>query len=136
MQTRGDIIIQKDGKGKDHYQGHELTSWPIVCDSDEGSAHLKLKVRSWVYDGNFQRIDSSLQIARPRFRNAQEGLLPISLLPVLPFHYVEDCSREQLEHRGEVFWSCRYQRLVAYKGLATDSAEFVVSFPVALSLVL
>jgi hypothetical protein len=131
MQVQGDVVLQTHVNGKDHYQGHELIASPTVGNVDEESACLELTVRSWTFDGNYQRKDSSLTIPRSRFGNSKEALLSISSLPVLPFSYAEDCSREYLEHRGELFWKCRHRQFVSYSGLTADSKDFIVS---ALSL--
>ncbi|CAI6339167.1 unnamed protein product [Periconia digitata] len=118
-----ELVIHTQNKSKDYWQAHEMIDMPTVNDADENSTRLQVKVRSWAFDGNFQRLNSTLEIHQSHFGESGSPM-PISSLSVVPFTHAEHCSREYFEIRGGKFWSYRHTRYVTYNESTADLEDF------------
>lgn len=68
---------------------------------------------SYKYDGRFYR--HSMQQTIKLLVNTSDTEVPIATLELYPARYAPKELRCQLESRGKTYWSCRKQKLVAYR---------------------
>jgi hypothetical protein len=71
---------------------------------------LIMNCRSWEYDGNFFRKQTTLSHVWP----SSSEQIQITELPVYPLRYAADGVESELRDRGETFWACRRQKYVNY----------------------
>ncbi|KAL4739348.1 P-loop containing nucleoside triphosphate hydrolase protein [Aspergillus similis] len=75
---------------------------------------LVLELWSWDFeDGVFRQKWTEIKLGWPSSAAAEEKI-PITSLDVYPLRYAAPSVGKRLKTRGELFWRCRKQRLVAY----------------------
>lgn len=70
-------------------------------------------VWSYKYDGSFFRDERYMEFEIEA--DTAEERVPIKSLSAYPLRFATEDTRELLHRRGNIFWACRNQRLVAYE---------------------
>jgi hypothetical protein len=79
-----------------------------------GSTPLLLQMWSWAFDdGTFRQKGIEMLLDWPSSA-ALDDAVKITNLDIYPLRYADSSVEKRLKARGEVFWSCRKQSVVAY----------------------
>ncbi|KAF5618856.1 aaa family atpase [Fusarium tjaetaba] len=119
-QAPGQIIISKlKGQSVAQWQAYTATSWLAIIGSPpaKGNFQALIQVSYWDFDGNFQRLYSTLDVsALPSLTEE----FPINTLMVFPMKYVDNGTVRNLRQRGQMFWECRHRKYVCVRGTPED----------------
>ncbi|KAK0639831.1 P-loop containing nucleoside triphosphate hydrolase protein [Cercophora newfieldiana] len=144
----GDALISS---GKGSTRAYIAASWPSKLNAhsfarSSGSAEFWSKtgdpakdkitwswdLRAWCYkyNGKFYKHFTTEKI--DLLANAPDTEVPIVDLDLYPAQYAPSETTDLLRSRGETFWSCRKQRLVAYRDengiYGSNTDRFMVDF--------
>ncbi|KAK3986121.1 putative AAA domain-containing protein [Cladorrhinum sp. PSN332] len=73
----------------------------------------KIKVRSYIYAGDFFTTEEELDLD---YDDKDGGEIEIESLNLVPVRYCSPETQKRLELRGKTFWWCREKQLVSYEG--------------------
>jgi hypothetical protein len=97
------VVAEEDGE----LLGYEAICWlEFNTDSD-----WILRCWSWKFDGLLRESSKNFQIGWPWMK---KELIPIQSLPVYPLEYGKTDLEEELQTRGQNFWSCKNRTYVSY----------------------
>ncbi|TVY54372.1 hypothetical protein LCER1_G006833 [Lachnellula cervina] len=69
---------------------------------------------SWKFDGTFSRIYSKLELSLEVHDKQEQSEWNINDLNLVPLAFADECLKQRLRKRGEMFWKCRFKYLVSY----------------------
>jgi hypothetical protein len=79
---------------------------------------------SWTFNGAFQKVARWINPTSNHPRLPWEGEIDITSLPYYPLRFAHPNLKKKLTSRGQRFWSCRKNRLVAAIQETVEGAEF------------
>ena len=119
----GDLPVEDGGSspedersfagGEESCPGYFPADYEDETSSTYEVAAWAVKAHCWDFDGTFYVRSEEFQIP---WTWRREEVVPISDLSLYPLDSAEDSVHSLLETRGRIFWSCRKQRHVSYKG--------------------
>jgi hypothetical protein len=86
-------------------QAYVCTSYPTTIDGA-----LRVKCWSWVFDGKFFKNEAVLVVSWP----SDSDKIAITDLHTYPLKHAHGNMEQEMKHRGEVFWACRFRKFVNY----------------------
>ncbi|KAF4889765.1 putative 26S proteasome regulatory subunit-like protein [Colletotrichum fructicola] len=129
------VCILKSQQGYELSRGVRLSSWPefessfIPLDKDIADAgnsrNVTTKMNSpqfhWEFNGHFYH--SVNPNVTHKFDWISDEPLEIVNLPLVPYKYLDNTVQFMLQQRGQMIWSCRYQKFVSYSGYDSPELE-------------
>ncbi|KAF4943371.1 hypothetical protein FGADI_13469 [Fusarium gaditjirri] len=116
----GQIIISKlGGLSRAQWQAYTATSWLATGGSllTKSNFQALIKVNYWDFDGNFQRLNSALNLSGLPSLTEE---FPINAMMVFPMKYADEGTVCNLRRRGQMFWKCRHRKYVCVRGTPQD----------------
>ncbi|KAF4634163.1 hypothetical protein G7Y89_g3947 [Cudoniella acicularis] len=94
-----------------------------ASETDYTKITWRIPVETWIYNGNFQKNNSSLSVsfkAHPSANSSSQAtrreVMKIQDLGVYPLRFAQGGTEKALRERGKKFWSCRKQNYITYTG--------------------
>jgi hypothetical protein len=69
---------------------------------------------SWKFDGAFSRVYSNLELSLEIHDKQKQSEVDVNDLNLFPLAFADECIKQRLKKRGEMFWKCRFQHLISY----------------------
>ncbi|KAF7905798.1 hypothetical protein EAF00_000077 [Botryotinia globosa] len=115
----GDVLVKGTGSDVNGYMfvtwSHDRTSITASLKEDgknKTSSQYTMDVRSWAFDGAFNRVSSQLTLEIDGSEKTEYSIRDLNIRPIA---YASDEDRKTLQSRGEMFWKCRERHFVSYQ---------------------